>query len=79
MSTTLIETRRCFHCGEHGYLELPNEGIVKYEAGALIQNAFPDLPRELREQIISGTHPKCWEEMFAPLDEDELEEEGEVV
>ena len=73
MTTALIETRRCPHCGEHGYLELPVEGIAKREAGAFVQDAFPDLPRDLREQIISGTHPKCWEEMFAPFGEDEEE------
>lgn len=77
METTLIKTRRCLHCGDEGLLELPNEGIAKYEAGAFVQEAFPDLPRELREQIISGTHPKCWEEMFAPFGDDEDEDEDE--
>lgn len=74
METTLIKTRRCFHCGEEGTLELPNEGIAKYEAGAFVQDAFPELARELREQIISGTHPKCWDEMFAPFDGEDDEE-----
>jgi hypothetical protein len=63
-TTTLIETRRCFHCGDKGMILLPNEGIKAYEDGALIQDAFPDLPRSQREQIISGTHPECWIEMF---------------
>ena len=77
MTTTFIETRRCFHCGEHGYLELPTEGVARYEAGALIQNAFPELSAPLREQIISGTHPKCWDEMFSPFSEDDEEYEEE--
>lgn len=77
MTTKLIETRRCFHCGEHGYLELPTEGIARYESGALIQNAFPELPAPLREQIISGTHPKCWDEMFSLFSEDDDESEDE--
>ena len=63
-TTTFIRTRRCFHCGEQGILELPNAGIEAYENGSLIQDAFPELDRQLREQIITGTHPKCWEEMF---------------
>lgn len=75
MTTSLIETPRCFHCGEKGILALPDEGIAKYESGAFVQDAFPDLPRELREQIISGTHPKCWEEMFAPFEENEDDED----
>jgi len=63
-TTTLIETRRCIHCGENGILELSNDGIAKYENGALIQEAFPDIDIQMREQIISGIHPKCWNEMF---------------
>jgi hypothetical protein len=71
MTTKLIETRRCFHCGEHGYLELPIEGIAKYEGGAFVQDAFPDLDRALREQIISGTHPECWNKMFGQINMDD--------
>jgi hypothetical protein len=56
-------------------LELPEEGIAKYEAGAFVQDAFPDLDRQLREQIISGTHPECWTKMFAPFDDEEETEE----
>lgn len=63
-TTTLIETRRCIYCGENGILELSNDGIAKYENGALIQEAFPDIDIQMREQIISGIHPKCWNEMF---------------
>lgn len=75
MTTTMITTKRCFHCGEQGYLEVPVDGIARYEGGAFVQDAFPDLPKEQREQIISGTHPKCWDEMFAPFGDDEDEEE----
>ena len=63
--TTTIKTPRCFRCGEFGTLEAPISGIELYNDGALIQDAFPDMPREDREQIISGTHPKCWKEMFS--------------
>lgn len=66
-NTQLVETRRCFHCGNKGVLELPMDGIAKYENGALVQDAFPELDRELREQIISGTHPECWKAMFNSL------------
>ncbi|MGA1752665.1 MAG: hypothetical protein ACO395_04800 [Pontimonas sp.] len=75
METRTIMTKKCFHCGEHGWIELPTEGIAKYEGGAFVQDAFPDLDRTLREQIISGTHPNCWQEMFAPFDDDDEEED----
>ena len=45
--------------------------IDRYEQGWLVQDAFPFLAMELREQITSGTHPKCWEEMFAYDEEEE--------
>jgi len=72
MST--IYTRQCFHCGKRGELQIPSPdyfaGIKKLEEGALIQNAFPTLSTEQREQIISGTHPECWKKMFPPREED---------
>jgi hypothetical protein len=72
MST--IYTRQCFHCGQRGELQIPSPdyfaGIKKLEEGALIQNAFPTLSTEQREQIISGTHPECWKKMFPPREED---------
>ena len=44
------------------------------KAEILAQQAFPELPTEIREQLISGTHPKCWDEMFS--DEEEWDEYG---
>ena len=66
---TTINTRRCIRCGEAGEIKIPSEiyfaGIKKREQGALIQDAFPTLTNEQREQIISGIHPQCWKEIFA--------------
>jgi hypothetical protein len=36
----------------------------KWEAGALIQDAFPMLSRELREFIKTGVTPEEWTELF---------------
>jgi len=30
----------------------------------LIQDAVKSLDKGLREQLMSGTHPKCWLDMF---------------
>jgi len=73
METTLIKTKRCFVCGDEGYLELSKQGVARYERGAFVQDAFPELPAPVREQIITGTHPKCWDEMFGGFDEEEEE------
>ena len=79
MTTTLITvtTRRCFHCGCEGEVAVTQEGLAAYNGGEYAQVAFPELDKDLREQIISGTHPKCWEAMFA-FDEDAPEDEGEA-
>lgn len=74
METNIYETPRCFHCGQTGFLELPITQAMAYANGALAQVAFPDLDRELREQIISGTHPKCWQKMFFPFSNEDEEE-----
>jgi len=76
---TTIETAQCYQCGEFGEVGLTAEELVGYEhwlhgTDVYIQDCIPTLPKELREQIITGTHPKCWQDMFTyseDLDEDE--------
>ena len=69
MSTIKINTNTCLHCGQQGFIEMSedeyNRGIDAFNEGELIQCAFPGLSVDQREQIISGTHPKCWNELFA--------------
>lgn len=36
----------------------------------LIQDALPNVPRELRELFLSGLCPTCWDNLYAPNDED---------
>jgi len=58
------------HCNQDGHVEMTydqyNTGKALYEKGALMQEAFPNLSLEMREQLISGTHPDCWVEMWSP-------------
>jgi hypothetical protein len=35
------------------------------------------MPKEDRELMISGIHPKCWIEMFEDFDKDEEEDNGD--
>lgn len=67
MSTMI--TPQCFKCGKTGELKMPTDiyfaGIKKYENGAFIQDAFPTLNAEQREQIMTGIHPECWKAIFA--------------
>lgn len=63
-----VTTPRCFHCGDYGTVIVPKSGMEARRKGALIQDAFPNLPAPLREQVMNGTHPECFQEMFADFD-----------
>jgi len=71
---TLI-TPECFHCGKPGSVQIESteytSGWAKRQAGELIQHCFPSLSSSEREQVLTGTHPKCWDEMFGKMDVDE--------
>jgi hypothetical protein len=40
------------------------QGLRKWEAGALIQDALPFLDADRREFIMTGMTPAMWNEMF---------------
>lgn len=61
---TPITTPTCTWCGGQGEMLVPVAGFLARSRGALVQDAYPDMSRQQREQIISGTHPECWEQMF---------------
>lgn len=67
MSETLITitTPKCFHCGLEGEVTVNPAGLAAYHRGEYAQVAFPELDKAVREQIISGTHPKCWDYIFS--------------
>ena len=67
-TTVLMRTPKCLMCNTSGFVEVFSEGYMAHKRGALIQEAFPELDKSLREQIVSGTHPKCWESMTAGLE-----------
>lgn len=61
----VVRTRKCLVCGLSGNVVVPDAEYRAWQDGKLIQDAIPSLPKELREQLISGTHPECWERMFS--------------
>lgn len=63
-----MRTQICSICNKGGFVEVSSEGYTARKKGSLIQEAFPELDKSLREQIVSGTHPKCWESMTAGLE-----------
>lgn len=64
MATTLVlETARCLVCGKTGRIEVSADDYFTWRGGAFIQDAFPELSAPVREQILTGTHPECWDTM----------------
>ena len=53
-------------------LDITDEQILKYEAGELIQNAFPNLTPAEREFIITGITEDEWKDIFGGFDDDGL-------
>jgi hypothetical protein len=52
-------TPTCPFCGHRGWITIPQAAADALMEGGLVQDALPDLGFRLREQITSGTHPRC--------------------
>jgi len=65
----MIVRRQSPLTGEINDLDLPItvQQIRAYEAGALIQNAFPNLTPDQREFLKTGTYPGEWDVYFAKV------------
>lgn len=55
----------CPFCKQDFVVVTTLEGYIEWTSGTLIQNAMPDSTPDEREQLISGTCPKCWDIQFA--------------
>lgn len=53
----------CVLCGRDSVIDVPTHGLEAWRAGEYIQTALPEMLPEVREQMISGTHPTCWERL----------------
>ena len=60
----VVETKQCFHCGNTGIVKIFAQELFYLNQGYYIQDAVKSLDIDYREQMITGTHPKCWIEMF---------------
>ena len=67
---TLYATRRCPVCHKTGSIMVDESELLQYLRGNYVRDSFKTMSAPLREQIITGTHPECWQAMFGQ----ELEE-----
>jgi hypothetical protein len=58
-------TKRCVWCGKTGIVGVDENELFAYLRGNSAQESFKSLTVGFREQIISGTHPECWDAMWA--------------
>jgi hypothetical protein len=70
-------TRTSWVSGEVNTLDLPitQEQLDLYAAGALLQDAFPNLTPDEREFIKSGITAEEWDSLFGGDEEEEQEKE----
>lgn len=54
----------CMVCGERAEVTMTADQFGRWQAGAPIQQVLPGMPDAMREQLISGTHPACWTELY---------------
>lgn len=62
-----ITTPLCFVCLKTGVIEIDATDEQRDElfspSRRNIQHIFPELSVDIREQMISGTHPECWDKL----------------
>jgi hypothetical protein len=61
---TLTLSVTCVSCDKAIEFQVPADGYEKRLNGELIQRCFPALSNDLRELMVSGICPKCWNKMF---------------
>lgn len=54
----------CSTCQDKKVLRLEESSVKRYMSGELAQTCFPELSRNDRELLISGTCGDCFDDMF---------------
>lgn len=66
-----VQCRPCTMCGKVNTVRVPKAGFDKWRTGALIQNVLPEVSKEDRELLISGTCPPCFDKLFRGIEDEE--------
>jgi len=46
-------------------LVVEEDAFKRWQAGAFVQDAFPNMPADDREKLVTGTCGPCWDDMFS--------------
>ena len=74
---TITMSGICPLCGKVSFVDVDESAWNAYEAGALIQDAFPTMDPMTRELLLSGMCEDCQATFFEEDDEDECDEDCE--
>lgn len=61
MKLVEFATQTCVFCKKAGVLELTEKEVAALHTGIHVQKALKNRDTGVREQVISGTHPDCWD------------------
>jgi hypothetical protein len=65
LTSLVIPCPRCLVCGKQNVLSVPKDGFDAWTAGAFIQDAFPNMPVDERELLLTGTCAPCWDTLWS--------------
>lgn len=66
--------KKCGVCGEFTLIKMTDKDYDDYYFnGYYVQDVWANLSRDLREVIITGTHPKCWDSLWGECEDDDNE------
>ena len=60
---------RCVMCGGESILIVDPQQVAKYNAGAFVQDVWPEKSADWRETWISGSHGYCFDHVFKDEEE----------
>lgn len=58
-------TPNCPVCKESSVVPVKADALEAWNNGMYVQDAFPDFDAGKRELLMTGTHPECWDSLFA--------------
>lgn len=59
-----VQTPVCGVCGKQDVLTMTDAEWAALQSGVAIQVALPNWSPAMREELKTGYHPQCWEELF---------------
>jgi hypothetical protein len=57
----------CPLCGKTTILVADIDKVRNWRKGKYVQHVWPELSADIREVVITGTHPECWDELMSDL------------